>query len=85
MTSPQPQPIDDIAGMRAVPWDDSAPRAVQVVFRHDALDLMPLLHAEIVRNDGATPRSQIKTLKGIGSDVECDSRQSDGTSRTTIG
>ena len=43
MTSPQPQPIDDIAGMRAVPWDDSAPRAVQVVFRHGAIDLMPLL------------------------------------------
>ena len=40
---PQPQPIDDIAGMQAAPWDDSAPRAVQVVFRHGALDLMPLL------------------------------------------
>ena len=22
--SPQPQPIDDIAGMRAVPWDDES-------------------------------------------------------------
>ena len=43
MTSPQPQPIDDIAGTRAAPWDDSAPRAVQVVFRHGAIDLMPLL------------------------------------------
>jgi hypothetical protein len=41
--SPQPQPIDDIAGVRAAPWDNSAPRAVQVVFRRDALDLMPLL------------------------------------------
>jgi hypothetical protein len=30
-SSPQPQPIDDIAGMagmRAAPWDDSPPRAV---------------------------------------------------------
>ena len=43
VSSPQPQPIDDIAGMRAAPWDDSPPRAVQVVFRHRALDLMPLL------------------------------------------
>ena len=43
MSSPQPQPIDDIAGMRAVPWDDSPPRAVQVVCRHGAIDLMPLL------------------------------------------
>ena len=34
VTSPQPQPIDDIAGMRAAPWDDSPPRAVQVVSRH---------------------------------------------------
>ena len=40
---PQPQPIDDIAGMRAAPWDDSPPRAVQVVSRHRAIDLMPLL------------------------------------------
>ena len=43
VSSPQPQPIDDIAGMRAVPWVDSPPRAVQVVFRHGAIDLMPLL------------------------------------------
>jgi hypothetical protein len=43
VTSPQPQPIDDIAGMRAVPWDHLPPRAVQVVFRHGAIDLMPLL------------------------------------------
>jgi hypothetical protein len=45
VTSPQPQPMDDIAGtsMRAVPWDDSPPRAVQVVSRHRAIDLMPLL------------------------------------------
>ena len=43
MSSPQPQPIDDIAGVRAAPWDDSAPRAVQVVSRHGAIDLMPLL------------------------------------------
>ena len=43
VSSPQPQPIDDIAGVRAAPWDDSAPRAVQVVFRHGAIDLMPLL------------------------------------------
>ena len=43
VTSPQPQPIDDIAGAQAAPWDDSAPRAVQVVFRHGAIDLMPLL------------------------------------------
>ena len=43
VSSPEPQPIDDMAGMRAVPWDDSPPRAVQVVFRHGAIDLMPLL------------------------------------------
>ena len=45
MSSPQPQPIDDIAGMRAVPWawGGSAPRAVKVVLRRGALDLMPLL------------------------------------------
>ena len=43
MTWPQPQPIDDIAGVRAAPWDNSAPRAVQVVCRHGALDLMPRL------------------------------------------
>ena len=43
VSSPQPQPIDDIAGMRATPWDDSPPRAVQVVSRHRAIDLMPLL------------------------------------------
>ena len=43
VSSPQPQPIDYIAGVRAVPWDNSAPRAVQVVCRHGALDLMPLL------------------------------------------
>ena len=43
VSSPQPQPIDDIAGMRAAPWDDSPPRAVQVVSRHGAIDLMPLL------------------------------------------
>jgi hypothetical protein len=43
VSSPQPQPIDDIASMRAVPWDDSGPRAVQVVCRHGAIDLMPLL------------------------------------------
>ena len=43
VSSPQPQPIDDIAGMRAAPWDDSPPRAVQVVSRHGALDLVPLL------------------------------------------
>ena len=41
--SPQPQPIDDIAGVRAAPWDNSAPRAVQVVFRRGVLDLVPLL------------------------------------------
>jgi hypothetical protein len=43
VSSPQPQPIDDIAGVRAAPWDNSAPRAVQVVFRRGVLDLMPLL------------------------------------------
>ena len=41
VTSPQPQPIDDIAGMRAAPWGDSPPRAVHVVSRHRAIDLMP--------------------------------------------
>ena len=29
VSSPQPQPIDDIAGMRAVLWDNSAPCIVQ--------------------------------------------------------
>ena len=43
VSSPQPQPIDGIAGAQAAPWVDSAPRAVQVVFRHGAIDLMPLL------------------------------------------
>ena len=43
VSSPQPQPIDDIAGIRVAPWDDSPPRAVQVVSRHRAIDLMPLL------------------------------------------
>jgi hypothetical protein len=43
VSSPQPQPIDDIASMRAVPWGDSGPRAVQVVCRHGVIDLMPLL------------------------------------------
>jgi hypothetical protein len=43
VSSPQPQPIDDIAGMRTAPWDDSPPRAVQAVPRHRAIDLMPLL------------------------------------------
>ena len=42
VSPPQPQPIDDIAGIRAAPWDDSPPRAVQVVSRHRAIDLMPL-------------------------------------------
>ena len=27
VSSPQPQPIDDIAGMRGAPWDDLPPRA----------------------------------------------------------
>ena len=43
VSSPQPQPIDDIAGVQAAPWVDSAPRAVQVVSRHGAIDLMSLL------------------------------------------
>ena len=43
MSSSQPQPIDGIAGVRPAPWDDSAPRVVQVVSRHRAIDLMPLL------------------------------------------
>ena len=89
VSSPEPQPIDDIAGMRATQWDDSPPRAVQVVFRHGATDLM--LHAALPkpsRNDGtrgATSRSQIKMLKAIGSNAEYDSRLSDGTIRTKIG
>jgi hypothetical protein len=40
---PQPQPIDGIPGAQVALWVDSAPRAVQVVFRHGAIDLMPLL------------------------------------------
>ena len=43
VSSPQPQPIDDLAGMQAVPWDGSPPRAVQVVSRHGAIGLMPLI------------------------------------------
>jgi hypothetical protein len=43
VSSPQPQPIDGIAGAQAAPWVDSAPRAVQVVFKHGAIDLMLLL------------------------------------------
>ena len=43
VSSPQPQPIDGIAGMRAAPWDDSTPHAVQVVSKHRVIDLMPLL------------------------------------------
>ena len=43
VSSRQPQPIDDIVGMRAVPWDDSPPRDVQVASRHRVIDLMPLL------------------------------------------
>jgi hypothetical protein len=46
VSSPQPQPLDGIASAQAtpwVPWVDSAPRAVQVVFRHCAIDLMLLL------------------------------------------
>ena len=43
VSSPQPQPIDGIAGAQAALWDDSGTRAVQVVFRHGAIDLMPLL------------------------------------------
>ena len=43
VSSPQPQPIDDIAGMRAAPWDDSPPRVVKVASRHRAIVLMPLL------------------------------------------
>ena len=43
VNSPQPQPIDGIAGAQAAPWVDSAPRAMQVVFRHDAIDMtLPL-------------------------------------------
>ena len=44
VSSPQPQPIDDIAGMRAAPWDESPPCDVQVVSRHRAIDPMPLLY-----------------------------------------
>ena len=44
VSSTQPQPIDDNADVRAAPWDDSLPRAVQVVSRHRAIDLMPLLY-----------------------------------------
>ena len=31
VSSYHPRPIGDIADVRATPWDDSAPRAVQVV------------------------------------------------------
>ena len=41
--SPLPEPIDDAAGMRAAPQSRGGSRAVQVVSRHGAIDLMPLL------------------------------------------
>ena len=41
--SPRPERIDNVAGMRTAPRDNSAPCTVQVVCRHGALDLMPPL------------------------------------------
>ena len=58
VTSP---PIDDIAGMRAAPWDDSAPRAVQVVSRHRAIDLMPLLCRNRQERRCTPPFSELAT------------------------
>ena len=43
MWSPRPERIDNVAGMRTAPRDNSAPCTVQVVCRHGALDLMPPL------------------------------------------
>ena len=67
MSSPQPQPIDDIAGVRAVPWDDSPPRAVQVVFRHRAIDLMPLLCRKRQERRCNPPVLTSAPFKGIAS------------------
>ena len=61
VSSPQPQPNDGIAGVRAVPWDDSAPRAVQVVSRHRTIGLMPLLCRKR-QERRCTPRSSRGSL-----------------------
>ena len=61
VSSPQPQPIDDIAGMRAAPRDDSQPRAVPVVSRHRALDLMPLLCRNRQKRRCNPPFSELTT------------------------
>ena len=59
----QPQPIDDIADMRAIPWGNSAPRAVQVVFRHGALGLMPLALRTLPESSGTTVQPPVLRSK----------------------
>ena len=68
VSSPQPQPIDDVAGVRAAPWDDSAPRAVQVVSRHRArraIDLMPLLYRTCQERRCNPPFSTRMSMRSI--------------------
>ena len=56
MSSPQPEPIDDIAGMRPAPPGREAPCDVQVRYGYGARDLMLPSH-RMLSSDGATPRS----------------------------
>ena len=81
--SPRPERIDNVAGMRTAPRDNSAPCTVQVVCRHGALDLMPP-PCPNVRNDGSTCRS----IRGTGErpkvNREVVSRLTDGTHTAKI-
>ena len=56
VSSPQPEPIDDTAGVRAAPPGRGVPCAVQVRSRYGARDLMLPSHLTL-SSDGATPRS----------------------------
>ena len=61
VSSPQPEPIDDIAGMRPAPPGREAPCDVQLRYRYGARDLMLPSHL-MLSSDGATPRSQGREL-----------------------
>ena len=61
VSSPQPEPIDDIAGMRPAPPGREAPCDVQVRYRYGARDLMLPSH-RMLSSDGATPRSHGREL-----------------------
>ena len=61
MSSPQPEPIDDIAGMRPAPPGREAPCDVQVRYGYGARDLMLPSH-RMLSSDGATPRSHGREL-----------------------